>query len=135
MKENWVIPCNIKIFDIARHFETSETAMWKKAPGIKTGDIAYIYIGAPYSEISFKCEVINDCVPSNLVAEKYEYAFVHKPKIEYMEIRRTASFKKGALPLTKLKQFGLGQVQIQARTDRRLQRYLDASEAAACEEV
>ena len=37
-------------------------------------------------------------------------------------------FPENALPLKTLKEHGLGQVQIQARTDRRLQMFLDEVE-------
>ena len=49
-------------------------------------------------------------------------------KEKYIEMEFLCEFPENALPLKTLKEHGLGQVQIQARTDRRLQMFLDEVE-------
>ena len=49
MIETWIVPCNIKHFDLISHFESSDTVVWKNSFTIKQGDIVYIYIGALYN--------------------------------------------------------------------------------------
>ena len=67
MAENWIIPCNIKVFDVISHFKTNKRVVWKNAFTIHKGDIAYLYLGRPYGEIRYKCVVINDVVDEDLL--------------------------------------------------------------------
>lgn len=134
MTENWIIPCNTKVFDIVSHFKTHKRVVWKNSFTICKGDITYIYIGSPYSEIRFKCVVVNDKVDDELLkqnayaipAKKSNNYFSKKEK--YIEMEFLCEFPENALPLKTLKEHGLGQVQIQARTDCRLQMFLDEVE-------
>jgi len=130
MTENWIIPCNIKFFDLPRHFEQRKTVVWRKAFAIHKGDIAYIYISSPYCEIRYKCLVINDQVDDELlhanpyaISTKSSHNGISK-KENYIEMEYICEYPKGTFPLEKLREQGLGQVQIQARTDRKLQAYL-----------
>lgn len=134
MSENWIVPCNIKVFNIIEHFETNKKAVWKNSFTIRTGDTVYIYIGAPYGEIKYKCIVTNDAVDDELL-QKHPYAIVNKPsnnyfskKIKYIEFELVETFPEGSLTLAKMKEHGLGQVQIQARTDRGLQQFITSVE-------
>ena len=38
MKESWIIPCNVKVFDVVEHFKSSDTICWKRGAGEKNGD-------------------------------------------------------------------------------------------------
>lgn len=130
MSENWIIPCNIKFFDLIKHFETNKTVVWRNAFTIHEGDTAYIYIGSPYSEIRYKCRVISDQVDESLLqansyaipAKKSNNYFSKKEK--YIVMEYICEYPKSTFTLKNLREHGLGQVQIQARTDRRLQAYL-----------
>ena len=131
MTEKWIVPCNIKHFDIISHFKVSDTAVWKNSFSIKTGDVVYIYVGAPCGEIRYKCSVISDKV-DEMTLQNNSYAIVKEPShifysktVKYIQIKKVFEYPKGALSLAELKAHGLGQVQIQARTDRQLQRYID----------
>ena len=126
MQENWIIPCNAKYFNVIERFQSFSWAIWKKANrGINVGDIAYIYVGAPYSQILFKCEVVDDNVDKKTVAEN-DYAIQKEGLngIDYIKIELRESYAPGTLSLQNLKKHGLGQVQTQARADRRLAAYL-----------
>lgn len=131
MIESWIIPCNIKQFDVIEHFEHNIYAVWKNSFSIRKNDIVYIYIGAPYSEILFKCHVINDAVDDITLIEN-QYAIPQKEshnfyskKTKYIQIQMDNKYPRGTFSLDKLRENGLGQVQIQARTDKKLQYYID----------
>lgn len=49
-------------------------------------------------------------------------------KEKYIEIEYVCEFPEGTFTLSKLKEHGLGQVQIQARANRKLQQYIDLCE-------
>lgn len=130
MMENWIVPCNIKVFNIIDHFKENKRAVWKNSFTIRKGDVVYIYVGAPYGEIKYKCIVTSDTVDEELL-QKHSYAIVTKPsnnyfskKIKYIEFELLQEFPEKALTLARLKEHGLGQVQIQARTDRSVQQFI-----------
>lgn len=131
MIEHWIIPCNVKKFNIIEHFKLNSEVVWKNSFTIHKGDVVYIYVGSPYGEIRYKCEVISDQVDDDLLQQN-SYAIVTKTtnnyfskKIKYIQLKLLKEYPEKKLPLSTLKENGLGQVQIQARTDRNLQRYLD----------
>lgn len=135
MAENWIIPCNINFFNLIEHFKEHKTVVWRNAFTIHTGDTAYIYLGKPYGEIKYKCRVISDMVDDQLLQDN-QYAIPAKKsnnyfskKDKYIQLEFICEYEAGTFTLEKLRKHGLGQVQIQARTDRRLQQYLDATEA------
>lgn len=139
MIEKWIIPCNVKRFDVIEHFKTSDTVVWKNSFTIRTGDIVYVYLGAPYGEIRYRCIVISDTVDDETL-QKNQYAIQEKPsnnyfskKIKYIQLKLDCEFPAGLLTLTKLKEHGLGQVQIQARADRTLRTYIESKERALME--
>ncbi|MBU5248971.1 hypothetical protein KQH93_04100 [Coprococcus comes] len=126
MIENWIVPCSIKFFDVVRYFENNNTIVWKRGSAIHVNDIVYIYVGAPLSEIKFKCKVILEKVEIDEIM-KNKYAVKDGSVIKenrYMKLELLETYEDGILPWKELKQHGLGQVQIQARTDRKLLEYI-----------
>ena len=86
IKDEWIIPANPKYFDVISYIENSKIFSWKQPKNIKLNDTVYIYLGAPYSAILYKCQVIeldiykdkNDCVMNLKLITKYnqnEYTF------------------------------------------------------------
>lgn len=139
MVEKWIIPCNVKRFDIINHFKTIDTVVWKNSFTIHKGDIAYIYLGAPFGEIRYRCSVINDTVDEETL-EANKYAIQEKKsnnyfskKIKYIQLKLDYEYPAGMLPLAQLKEYGLGQVQIQARPDRNLSKYLESIDRSLLE--
>ena len=126
MSENWIVPCSVKFFDVVNHFEENNTIVWRKESALKKGDTAYIYIGAPYSEIKYKCHIIDDDVDEKTL-QSNEYA-IRKTESgkrqKYIMMELDHIYDDGELSLDKLRENGLGQTQIQARTDRRLQAFI-----------
>lgn len=45
MLEKWIIPCNVKRFNVIEHFKNNDTVVWKNSFTIHAGDIVYIYLG------------------------------------------------------------------------------------------
>lgn len=130
MADRWIVPCNIKFFNIIDHFASHKNVVWHNAYNMKIGDIAYIYIGKPIGEIRYKCRVINNDVSEALLNEN-SYAIrppkdkiLRPKKIKYAQFELLHEFEKGALTLEELRDHGLGQVQIQARTDYWLQGFI-----------
>ena len=136
MIEQWIIPCNINRFDLIDHFKRSKQVIWKNSFTIRKGDIVYIYLGRPFSEIRYKCLVINDTVDETLLKANSYAVPIKKTnnyfskKDKYIELQYICEFPEGTFPLSNLREHGLGQVQIQARIDRRLQRYIEEIETA-----
>lgn len=131
MPNYWIVPCNIKHFDVVSHFKKNTTVVWKNISSVSPGDIVYIYLGVPYREIRYKCLVLNSNVPEEVLAQN-RYALSNRPlsrlyqvEIKYMELELVAEYPEGALQLHDLKENGLGQVQVQAKTNSRLQAFID----------
>lgn len=128
MSENWIVPCSIKFFDVVGHFEKSDSIVWRKVSALKEGDIVYVYIGAPFSEVKYKCKIVNDNV-SEEILKNNQYAVKktdNSRKQKYIEMKLEYTYEDGVLSLEKLREHGLGQTQTQARTDRRLQAFIDS---------
>ena len=52
------------------------------------------------------------------------------PSLKYIEMEFVCEYPEGVFTLEKLREHGLGQVQLQARTNRQLQQYLDNVEGS-----
>ena len=59
----WLIPSNLKYYDSVHAFDGTDEIGWKQGAGIKTGDIVFMYIGAPVSAILYKCIVTKTDIP------------------------------------------------------------------------
>lgn len=135
MIETWIVPCNIHFFNLDDHFKKNKTVVFRNTFSIHKGDIAYIYIGKPYSEIRYKCLVINDCIDEKLLQansyaiSKNKYRNYYSKKEKYMQLEFVCEFQEGTFTLEKLREHGLGQVQIQARADRRVRAFITNTEA------
>jgi len=128
MSENWIVPCSVKFYDVVEHLGDRDTIVWRKVSALKEGDIVYLYLGSPYSEIKFKCHIIEDNVDEATLKEN-AYAIKKSEglrKYRYIKLKLDYTYPDGVLSLDKLREHGLGQTQTQARTDRRLQAFIDS---------
>ena len=92
---SYVAPSNISMFDVRSYVEKNKTFVWHKQPkDVKKGDLVYIYLGAPYSQIMYKCVVTktNLQIYSN----------------RDMELKLLKKYKNNEFPYSFLKQNGLG---------------------------
>lgn len=59
----WVVPANPKYYDVVNCFNDTNRVTWKQSSSINEGDTVYLYVGAPYSCIMFKCKAIKTNIP------------------------------------------------------------------------
>ncbi len=124
MKEAWVIPCNVKVFDVVERFKTSDIICWKRGAGEKNGDDVYIYVGIPYKAIMYRCVVENDNVEEK---ELLEHPYATKGNFgagyRYMKLRKDHTFNT-PISLETIKDLGIYMVRKQARVDKKVRQYL-----------
>lgn len=128
MVENWFVPCSVKFYDVVEHLKKNNTIVWRKVSALREGDVVYLYLSAPYSEIKYKCHIIDDNVSEETLKEN-TYAIKEtgaRRKQRYIKLQLDYTYPDGVLSLDKLRDHGLGQTQTQARTDRRLQAFIDS---------
>ena len=71
--DDWVIPASPKRFDLIQAFNQSDTIRWHQKGNIHQDAIVYIYYGAPYSAIMYKCQVIESDETSMLLKRLKTY--------------------------------------------------------------
>lgn len=128
MVENWIVPCNTKYYDVVKHLSENDYIVWRRVSAIHKGDIVYLYLALPYQEIKYRCVVIDDDIDEKTVKDN-SYAVRNTGngrKPHYLLLKREYTYEDGTFPWTKLKENGLGQTQTQARTDRKLQSFIDS---------
>ncbi len=59
----WVVPANPKYYDVVNCFNNTNHVIWKQSSSIHEGDTVYLYVGAPYSCIMFKCKALKTDIP------------------------------------------------------------------------
>lgn len=98
--KEWIIPANPKFYDVINCFNETDTIKWKQSNNIKLGDIVYIYVGAPYSSILYKCEVIGINIP-------YKYKDKNLSIDKVMDIKLIEKYDKDKYTFTKLNKYGI----------------------------
>ena len=62
--KDWIIPSNPKYYDIVGAFAAEREILWKQGnENIHVGDTVYMYVGAPYSAILYRCTVTETGIP------------------------------------------------------------------------
>lgn len=105
MKENWIVPCNIKFFDVVSYFEKHDTIVWKRSSAIHENDIVYVYVASPLSAIKYKCEVVQEKVAIDEIMEN-NYAIKKDTPLKenkYMKLHLLEKYPDGVLKLRDLK--------------------------------
>ena len=59
LSSSWVLPTNIKMFDVEDYLDNSDVVYWPRKASIAKDSIVYIYMGSPISAIVYKCKVID----------------------------------------------------------------------------
>lgn len=130
-KENWIVPCNPKHLDIKTHLQKTDEIVFKRVRPINTGDIVYIYVSGKNGQIKYKGIVINNNCDKEIM-NVHDYAasiesYGQGPFI-YMLVRIGYEYPDNTIVLKDLKDHGFGQVQVQARTSRVLQEFLNSKD-------
>lgn len=128
MKKIWVIPCNVKIYDVMAHFQKSDTIYWRKSGGIRKGETVYVYIGAPRMAIMYRCVVEDDKVtPETMKMNSYALGEDTAIQRKYMKLKKEYDFIE-PIPLKKMRALGLYMVRRQSRVYDDLYNYLEKQE-------
>ena len=112
IKDEWIIPANPKYFDVITYIESLPVFSWKQPKNIKLGDTVYIYLGAPYSAILYKCKVI-------------ELDLYDEPKNPIMNLELIKKYDPKEYQFTKLKEYGLNSVRSARRIPSKLSKELN----------
>ena len=141
MQDVFMIPCNVKFYDVISHFNKTSTIVWKRSSTMHVGDKVYVYISSPYSEIKYRCKVINEnvdddilennayAIPKEIMKSFFRSQRVKKNRVyKYVQLELEKEYNDGTFPLAELKEHGLGQVQRQERTPKELRAYLERVE-------
>ena len=96
----WLIPSNPKYFDIVRAFKESNEINWKQGRGVRAGDTVYMYVGAPYSAVLYKCAVTETDIP-------FDYQSRELKITKLMRIRLLHTYGKDEFTFERLKTFGV----------------------------
>ena len=126
----WIMPCNVSIFNIVEHFEVEDEMYWLGTQATDVGDIIYLYVGKPFSEIKYKCEVI-DCQIDEQIIQQSNYDVLKKDskrRKNFIKIKMIQRYPLGIFPFHTLMQHGLVSVQSQMRISSELIKYLQENE-------
>ena len=80
-----IYPASPKRFDLIQAFNQSDTIRWHQKGNIHQDAIVYIYNGAPYSAIMYKCQVIESDETSMLLKRLKTY----DPSLYPLEVLKT----------------------------------------------
>lgn len=96
----WIISANPKFYDVINCFNNTDIIDWKQSSNIKVGDIIYLYVGAPYSAILYKCEVIETNIP-------YKYKDKNLSMNRVMKIKLLKRYNSDEYTFEKLNEYGI----------------------------
>lgn len=100
----WLVPANIKYYDIMHAFVDTDTITWKQSTSIRVGDTAYMYVAAPIKAIIYRCRVVEINIP-------YHHQSPHLKIKQVMRLRLEKEYDHDRFTLAYLKQHGVSSVQ------------------------
>ncbi len=101
--KEWLLPANIKYYDIIHCFQNTDCCLWKQPRSIQVGDIVYLYVGAPYSCILYQCKVLEINIP-------YSYQDKNLSIEKAMKIKLCKKYDEHQFSLQNIKKYGLNSV-------------------------
>jgi 5-methylcytosine-specific restriction protein A len=106
---HWIIPCNPNYFDIIGLFHNQRLLNYNQTTDVNVGDVVYLYVGRPYSEILFECRVLEVNMPTCYIDDKQ---FVLDGKTyentgRYMTLVLERKFESHELTLATLRSKGI----------------------------
>lgn len=106
----WIIPCNLKYYDIKGAFANLKTIDWKQSnKKIDVGDIIYIYVGVPISGIKYKCKVnkVNIAFCEIDDSKFVRIGDVYEKYGNYMELEFIKEYNDDFLNIKKMNSLGM----------------------------
>lgn len=126
----WVIPCNVKFYNVVAAFDKLDVIDWKQSPNLKKakkGDVLYIYISAPIKSIQYQCLIKEVNKPKSTIDDSQ---FVIKGDNyinygNYMELKLLNKLDDDQLDLEFLQDNGLkGNIQVPMSLKEPLKSYI-----------
>ena len=96
----WLVPANPKYYDVVTEFDSHDEIRWKQSSDIHVGDIVYLYVGAPYSAVLYKSEVVETDIP-------YEYKGKELSINRLMRIKKLKRYPEGKYTFEFLNRLGI----------------------------
>ncbi|MFD0705253.1 hypothetical protein ACFQY8_05790 [Alloscardovia venturai] len=96
----WIVPSNMKLFDLDRAFSMTDILMWQQVRGVKVGDEVFVYNSAPESALRYRCQVIQTHIP-------YEYKDEHFEMHEVMDLKKLDVYAPEQWNLPILRTYGV----------------------------
>lgn len=108
----WIIPCNIKSYNVIGAFQALKSIDWKQSRNLKSaevGDLVLIYLSAPYSCIKYVCKikVVNK---SKVTIDDRSFVINGENYVDYgnhMELELIDELVEGSLSLKDLQEKGM----------------------------
>lgn len=110
---NWIIPCNIRKYDVIGSFKKNSKINWKQSVNVEVDDLVYIYLSKPVQMLRYKCVVLAIDLPEGKINDS-EFRInddAYKNYDKYMELQLLEEFVDDRLSYENLKQHGLNTVQ------------------------
>ncbi len=100
LSDAWLVPANPKYYDVIGEFDAHDEIRWKQSSDIHVGDIVYLYVGAPYSAVLYKSEVVETDIP-------YEYKGKDLSISRLMRIKKLERYPEGKYTFEFLNRLGI----------------------------
>ena len=122
--ETYITSCNLNKFNLISHFNQYTRVFWKDITKCNVNDIVYIYIGRPYSQLMYKCKVVEkDCDISGC-----DYVEDDKQRMRKFMKLELLSKISSKISLENLLENGLKTVQCSTRASEQLITYINEVE-------
>lgn len=108
----WIIPCNIKSYDVIGAFQSLKSIDWKQSRNLKSaevGDMVLIYVSAPYSCIKYVCKIKAVNKPKVTINDR-TFVINGENYVDYgnhMELELVNELEDGLLNLKALQENGM----------------------------
>ena len=122
----WIITCNINVYNVEGAFDKLDTIDWKQSTYVEKGDIVYIYVGAPMSAIRYKCEAMEVELPAATIDDS-EFVLdgsSYENYGRYMRLHLLDKYDNPLMGRSKLIENGLKTVQGPSKVNSQLSAYL-----------
>lgn len=102
-RQEWIVPVNLKYYDLQKAFSENEEIIWKQSSNIAIVDVIFLYVAAPISAVLYWCEAIEVNIPYH-----YDDGNVHMDHV--MRLKKLEQYEPSFLPFGKLKTYGIGAI-------------------------
>lgn len=125
----WIIPCNLKYYDVFGAFENNKVLDWKQSnPTINPGDQIFVYVGAPVQAIAFRCKVLEVNLRRHFIDDS-EFSLVPEKFVNHdahMRLELIEKYDTSALNYAVMQEYGeKGRIMCQRRMGAILKAYID----------